>query len=443
MSHSKIQTLKSSFITDNKTNNHVIFKNSQKNFSNNLSVDMKKKIIRKNTIRLSKKKSSEGNYLNSNNNENEDNLKIDDYEDLFLYFLLNMEKIEYFENILKHKKERRMNNNYYFLGIFESLTTEKVYWNNFYFPKYVFRLFYLKSRHLQKEIIKYSITNGKEIMEVINSYNKIYTSLIKIKNWRLKPADAYLNYENINKKRNVEIEKNNKNTMSKINSFTDFVIRTNNKGRGKTLIFLGKTINIYIDDIDSNLNKNMGLSMATEDSEFNTKVKNEIIYTFDDAAVKAKKGGLTINNKIFNHINNSNNNNLSFNNNYKKIRNNLKYMNLNKRSFNYKFKDKYVNKKDIKKKLFSTNMTTINKLPLINTSKRKSPSNTKRIESKSRENTYQFFKKNRVQKWVYLRENKNIKRNSVKPFLNRFDDEKKENKTIINFFSKKDNDFYY
>ena len=443
MSHSKIQTLKSSFITDNKTNNHVIFKNSQKNFSNNLSVDMKKKIIRKNTIRLSKKKSSEGNYLNSNNNENEDNLKIDDYEDLFLYFLLNMEKIEYFENILKHKKERRMNNNYYFLGIFESLTTEKVYWNNFYFPKYVFRLFYLKSRHLQKEIIKYSITNGKEIMEVINSYNKIYTSLIKIKNWRLKPADAYLNYENINKKRNVEIEKNNKNTMSKINSFTDFVIRTNNKGRGKTLIFLGKTINIYIDDIDSNLNKNMGLSMATEDSEFNTKVKNEIIYTFDDAAIKAKKGGLTINNKIFNHINNSNNNNLSFNNNYKKIRNNLKYMNLNKRSFNYKFKDKYVNKKDIKKKLFSTNMTTINKLPLINTSKRKSPSNTKRIESKSRENTYQFFKKNRVQKWVYLRENKNIKRNSVKPFLNRFDDEKKENKTIINFFSKKDNDFYY
>ena len=443
MSHSKIQTLKSSFITDNKTNNHVIFKNSQKNFSNNLSVDMKKKIIRKNTIRLSKKKSSEGNYLNSNNNENEDNLKIDDYEDLFLYFLLNMEKIEYFENILKHKKERRMNNNYYFLGIFESLTTEKVYWNNFYFPKYVFRLFYLKSRHLQKEIIKYSITNGKEIMEVINSYNKIYTSLTKIKNWRLKPADAYLNYENINKKRNVEIEKNNKNTMSKINSFTDFVIRTNNKGRGKTLIFLGKTINIYIDDIDSNLNKNMGLSMATEDSEFNTKVKNEIIYTFDDAAVKAKKGGLTINNKIFNHINNSNNNNLSFNNNYKKIRNNLKYMNLNKRSFNYKFKDKYVNKKDIKKKLFSTNMTTINKLPLINTSKRKSPSNTKRIESKSRENTYQFFKKNRVQKWVYLRENKNIKRNSVKPFLNRFDDEKKENKTIINFFSKKDNDFYY
>ena len=44
MSHSKIQTLKSSFITDNKTNNHVIFKNSQKNFSNNLSVDIKKKL---------------------------------------------------------------------------------------------------------------------------------------------------------------------------------------------------------------------------------------------------------------------------------------------------------------------------------------------------------------------------------------------------------------
>ena len=344
----KVKKLKNSFITDNRINNHVSFKSVGKNNINNNSIESSmtsfRKHFRAKTNKLNQKKASETiNTDNDNKSNDNDNLNPNDYEDLFFFFLLHLEKIDYFENILMQKKERRINHNYYFMNIFDSLTGEKTYWNNFYFPKYVFRLFYLKSRHLQKEIIKYSITNGKEIMEVINSYNKIYTSLTKIKNWRLKPADAYLNYENINKKRNVEIEKNNKNTMSKINSFTDFVIRTNNKGRGKTLIFLGKTINIYIDDIDSNLNKNMGLSMATEDSEFNTKVKNEIIYTFDDAAIKAKKGGLTINNKIFNHINNSNNNNLSFNNNYKKIRNNLKYMNLNKRSFNYKFKDKYVN----------------------------------------------------------------------------------------------------
>lgn len=436
----KLQNLKSSLITNNKSNNRVIFNNIQNTKINN-SLDKKRITQRIKSIKLSRKKSSEINYLDSDVENKENNLKNNDYEDLFFYPLLNMEKIEYFENLLMHKKERRITNNYYFLNIFESFTGDKIYWNNFYFPKYIFILFYLKSRNLQKEIIKYSISKGKEIMDVINSYNKKYTSHIKIKNWKVKPPEAFSNYEKIRQNTNSEIESSNKNNVSKITSFTDFVIRTNNKGKGKTLIFLGKTINIYIDDIEKDQNRNNGLSMATEDSEFNTKVKNEIIYTFDDAAIKAKKGNLSINNKNVHNINNLKNNNMSFSKNkFRKIKENLKHS--NNKNFTFKFKDKYVNKKELKKKLLSKYMKQSDKLPLINLSNRNSQQNRKIINLKARDKNETFDKTKNKYKWPITTQNKKNKRTSFNDFLFNYDD-KKDNKTIINFFSKKDNDFYY
>ena len=303
----KPKKLKHSIITDNRANHHVTFKSINKNNNNNNSNETSlvslRKHFRSKTNKFTQKKTSEIIDTDNDTKSNEDNFKPDDYEDLFFFFLLNIGKIDYFENILMKKKERRISNNYYFLNIFDSLNGEKTYWNNFYFPKYVFMLFYNKSRILQKEIFKYSISKGKEIMDVINSYNKKYTSFIKIKNWKLKPAEAYLNYEKINQNRKSEIENSNKNTLSKITNFTDFVIRTDNRGNGKTLIFLGKTINIYIDDIEKYQNKNNGISMAAQDSEFNTKVKNEVVYTFDDIAIKNRKGNLTVNNKHTNKIN--------------------------------------------------------------------------------------------------------------------------------------------
>lgn len=436
----KLQNLKSSLITNNKSNNRVIFNNIQNTKINN-SLDKKRITQRIKSIKLSRKKSSEINYLDSDVENKENHLKNNDYEDLFFYPLLNMEKIEYFENLLMHKKERRITNNYYFLNIFESFTGDKIYWNNFYFPKYIFILFYLKSRNLQKEIIKYSISKGKEIMDVINSYNKKYTSHIKIKNWKVKPPEAFSNYEKIRQNTNSEIESSNKNNVSKITSFTDFVIRTNNKGKGKTLIFLGKTINIYIDDIEKDQNRNNGLSMATEDSEFNTKVKNEIIYTFDDAAIKAKKGNLSINNKNVHNINNLKNNNMSFSKNkFRKIKENLKQS--NNKNFTFKFKDKYVNKKELKKKLLSKYMKQSDKLPLINLSNRNSQQNRKIINLKARDKNETFDKTKNKYKWPITTQNKKNKRTSFNDFLFNYDD-KKDNKTIINFFSKKDNDFYY
>ena len=129
----KSQNLKSSFITDSKTNNHVVFKNIQKN-SNNFNFISIRKTQKLSSFKLSKKKSSEVNYLDPDNNEKDEGFKSDDYEDLFFYFLLHIEKIEYFENLLKYKKQRKINNKYYFTNIFESLTGQKNYWNNFYFP---------------------------------------------------------------------------------------------------------------------------------------------------------------------------------------------------------------------------------------------------------------------------------------------------------------------
>ena len=435
----KFNELKSSALTDNKPNLHISFKNLTK-FNNQVSSDYtKRNNTKKNTFRLTKKKSSEVNYLDNDINEKE-NFESENYEDLFFYFLLHMEKIEYFENLILHKKERRINNNYYFLNILESLSGNKIHWNQFYFSKYVYILFYIKSRILQKEIIKYSISKGKEIMEVINSYNKKYTSSIKMKNWLIKPQEAYQNYEKINQSKKSEIEKSNKKTLSKINNFTDFVIRTNNRGKGKTLIFLGKTINIYIDDNEKYQNQNNGLSMATEDSEFNTKVKNEIIYTFDNATLKSKKGNSFINNRI-NKIKVSKNNWNSINNTkYKKLNKTLRNININKTRF--KYKDKFINKNNFKKSLLNDYVKNSKKLPLIKLTKKKSLENTELLDSKIRERNMTFLSNEKIKNSM-PKVNRIVNKISFN-YNNNFEfDEKKNNRTIINFFSKKDNDFYY
>lgn len=426
-----------SFITSEKTNNHISFKNLP---TKDLIHNEKRKFQKAGINRLLKQKSSE--ISNTENDDNlNDELKPDNYEDLFFFFLLHIGKIEYFENILINKKERRTSNTYFFMNIYDSLTEEKIFWNNFFFPKYVFKLFYIKSRKLQKDIIKYSILKGKEIMEVINSYNKKYTSNIKLKNWSLKPSDAYLNYEKINQSKNSELENSNKKTLSKIANFTDFIIRTKNKGKGKTLIFLGKTINIYIDDIENYQNKKNELSMATEDSEFKKNTKNEIIYTFDDIAHKNKKKNLTINN-INTKLNNSKNLNLDLSNNkYKKIPKKMIHTTKNK----FKFRNRIINinKKEIEKNLFFDYRKNIHKLPIIQLSKKHSPEHSELKEFKNRTKEISFMEKMKNKYISKKNENKKnkIRFNSFRIFNN--ENKIKDNKTIINFFTKKNKDFYY
>ena len=449
----KAKKIKNSFITRENIRNHVSFKSVGKKSINNNSIESPLTSLRKHfrtkTNKLNQKKTSETlNTENDNKSNDNDNLKPNDYEDLFFFFLLHIGKIDYFENILMQKKERRINNNYYFMNIYDSLAGEKMYWNNFYFPKYVYILFYLKSRILQKEIIKYSISKGKEIMDVINSYNKKYTSFIQIKNWKLKPAEAYMNYEKINKDRKAEIENNNKNNLSKITNFTDFVIRTDNRGKGKTLIFLGKTINIYIDDIEKYQNKNNGISMAAEDSEFNTKVKNEVVYTFDDVAIKNFKENSTVNNKHISKIKinfpkKENILNLSKEK-YQKINKTIKNLNLKNPRFKYKDKFININNRKIKRNLFTNYMKDSNKLPLIKLSKKKFQENTELNDSKKIKNNLTFLQENKIKKLIKQNEpKKKIKINFNSLYNFDGEERKNNNKTIINFFSKKDNDFYY
>ena len=87
-------------------------------------------------------------------------------------------------------------------------------------------------------------------------------------------------------------------------------------------------------------------------------------------------------------------------------------------------------------------MKQSDKLPLINLSNRNSQQNRKIINLKARDKNETFDKTKNKYKWPITTQNKKNKRTSFNDFLFNYDD-KKDNKTIINFFSKKDNDFYY
>ena len=181
--------------------------------------------------------------------------------------------------------------------------------------------------------------------------------------------------------------------------------------------------------------------MATEESEFNTKVKNEIVYTFDTTSIKAKKGNFTVNNnKNLNHINKTRNK-LSFGKNkYKKITKAIKYMNLTKGRLKFKYNDKIINKQELKNNLFNNYIEQSNQLPPLNLLKRHYNENTEIIDSKSKDKNSTFLKVNKRKTLFDLKKNK---KNNTLLFNYDYDDNKKDKKTIINFFSKKDNDFYY
>ena len=162
--------------------------------------------------------------------------------------------------------------------------------------------------------------------------------------------------------------------------------------------------------------------------------------------IKNRKGNLTVNNKHTNKINfpkKENNLKLSKEK-YKKINKAIKCLNLNKSRFKFKDKIININKKEIKKNLFNNYMKDAYKLPLIKLSKKKSPENTELIETTKPNKNLTFLQEHKIKKIFkpnFIKKNNKIDFNS---FNNLESDERKNNnKTIINFFSKRDNDFYY
>lgn len=239
----------------------------------------------------------------------------EDYEDLFFYLLKHPKKIEALEAMSSKKKiganNTEINKDTYeseseddfikasnnidikkifykkiFLGLMEE---NKLHWENFYFPKSIFRIIYKKSKAKQKDILNFINKYELQYDTVVNSYEKIYTNKTKKKNWDLEPLTAYNNYleifyKNNNLVKSKEMEKDLKESKDimlryeALNKFNkDIVVKTNNKGNGKTLIFNGKLLNVYVDDYLRKNNESHIISINSPNQK-----KKEIIYSAKD-----------------------------------------------------------------------------------------------------------------------------------------------------------------
>ena len=238
-----------------------------------------------------------------------------DLNDLFFYFLKASGKIIEFEPELSkaHKKNenfedesldmvgvKKINiNQIFYQDIFLSLTKGSKQWNNFSFPENIYKVLYNKSRMKQKEIMSYCIKNNQNYELTIASYEKIYTAPIAKHNWQVSPRLALANYIKFINEANKA--KNANKAIIQINKqkFKDIVVKVDNKGQGKTLFFIGKFFNIYIDDY---------ISTKKNDNRFNSgeKLSKEIVYEYKDLLpkikLKKKKNFMTLNkSKNFNN----------------------------------------------------------------------------------------------------------------------------------------------
>ena len=443
----KNKNIKSSFLIEDKKNNNLLLNNLRRN-------DNKRLKLYNSSIKDNSKKSSKNiNFDNYKKIDNDKSFTSGDYEDLFFSFLLETEGIDIFEKQLELKKDKkiRINKKYIFNYIYQVFTEEKKRWNNFLFTETVYQILYIKSRKVIKEIIQYSVYSGAKIKDIINSYDKKYTCKRKVKNWSLRPQEAYKNYENIKLKAKLEKEKNNNvgNYFKTVNN-TDFVVKTDNFGNGKTLIFLGKAINIYIDDLDKFHKNDKGISMAVEESEFNKKIKNEIVYTYDDIILKTKKRNMTINSNRFemNKLKIENTKKSIDKKSFKNFKTNLnldfknstKFFSLDK---NEKNRTKIYNQKP-NINIFNNYQKHLNKLPNITKLEK---TNNKNKKNENRENSNTKSNKNVNINYRRVFPNFQNKKKSNK-FINSFNIFEKEyipksHKKLINFFTKENSDFYY
>ena len=318
----------------------------------------------------------------------------EDYEDLFFHFLKisnaiyefeifsekinnnfncenynNKTEIDKFEDEYEigYKNENENNNKIdietiFYSSIFLGLTEKnKILWSSmFFYPKSIYKIIYRKSRTKQKEILDYCLKYKINYDAVINSYEKIYTSKLKIHNYSLTPKEAYFNYLEIFNKKDEFLEKKEiENKIEILNQSyyyenrDNIVLKTNNKGKGKMLIYDGTKINIYIDDYLKNnkLNDNDNI-----ESTFSDIINNkEIFYQSKDFLPKIKhsfssgkklsKGIQNNNNKIiFNGIKNFKIKTINKTEANEKNKKNNKKMNLKSYLFNL-FKNNDLNKK--------------------------------------------------------------------------------------------------
>ena len=202
-------------------------------------------------------------------------------------------KNEINDDEISNKKEiENININEFYKKIYLGFVNNKIEWNNFSFTKPIFRIIYQKSRKKQKDIVKYSIKYNKNYELVINAYEKIYTNVLFKHNWELTPLIAYNNYYKLFLKEYLQSKENN-NIFNDLNHEpADIVIKTDNNRQGKTLLYIGKLFNVYIDDLKKNNNiddkSNNIISMNYQTSDSYKKSRKEIIYNYKDLIKRNK-----------------------------------------------------------------------------------------------------------------------------------------------------------
>ena len=250
--------------------------------------------------------------------KNKKNKLNENYEDLFFHFLKTKEKIDIFESsseknnknakkkfldininegkfnedeeitdISNNKEKKKTNikmNQIFYHEIFLKLVNNKQKWNNFFFSYGVYKLMYQKSKIKKKEILKYSLKNNLNYEIIINSYDRQYTQSTFKHNWELNPNSAYTNYYKLYQKKNLSQSKEvNQNHLTDSN-YGDVVVKVDNNSQERTLIYVGKLFNVYVEEYLKNKNNNI-ISMHTQE----LKPKKEIIYNSSDLMQRIKK----------------------------------------------------------------------------------------------------------------------------------------------------------
>ena len=320
----------------------------------------------------------------------------EDYDDLFFYFLKIYDKIDEFDlssqinknfenNQNGHKFEEDEDNTYikrkpqkainikeiFYHKLYIGLTDNKIQWNNFLFSKGIYKLIYRKSKAKQKEISKFCLKYNQNFDTIINSYGKIYTILTHKHNWELSPLRAFNNYKNlcISKNSSQSKEKSSIKLNKLYPSLCDIIVKVNNNGQGKTLIYVGKNYNIYLEDYLRDNSKNDLISMQVQESISKHKYRKEIVYDYSDFKQKSK---LKLQNS---HSHNKKKNKINNNLNILRNNKNILIKNIKKTNYYNTIFSKMGNKKEnnLDKNIIHSHRfnTENNKLSLINTQKNK------------------------------------------------------------------------
>ena len=195
-------------------------------------------------------------------------------DDLFFDLLQKKEKIDIFE--IKEQTLMSINlfhKEFSFYYAYQQMNKEIEYMG-YKFPKIVFLKLYQKANKMKKKIKKYTKKYLKPEYDVIESYNPINWKENQKHNWERNPFESYNLYlkKNLLQAHKAIKDNNDLDINIVMNEKPNLIVITENGGKKKNLIYVGRLCNVYVrNEIVSN---NM-ISMDIDDNNLNPK---EYIY---------------------------------------------------------------------------------------------------------------------------------------------------------------------